>query len=243
MILGMITLPARPAPLEVDPSRTAALVIDMQNDFGSTGGMFDRAGVDISAIRAAVPPTRRVLDACRRTGIPVVYVTMQHPADLANAGPEDGPHLLKHRPLAVGEPVVAPDGSEGAILVEGTWNTRIVDELSPRPGEAIVSKHRYSGFFETRLNDVLVTLDAKYLLVTGCTTSICVESTVRDAMFRDYSCVVLEDCTAEPLGAATPRTNHEASLLNIEVLFGWISSSEAVVSALGAERALEAASH
>jgi ureidoacrylate peracid hydrolase len=56
-----------------------------------------------------------------------------------------------------------------------------------------VSKHRYSGFFETKLDDVLRELGATHLLVTGCTTSVCVESTVRDAMFRNYHSIVLED--------------------------------------------------
>jgi ureidoacrylate peracid hydrolase len=71
----------------------------------------------------------------------------------------------------------------------------------------------------------------EHLIVTGCTTSICVESTVRDAMFRDYTCLVVEDCVAEPLGADMPRTNHEASLLNIEALLGWVASSDAVIAA------------
>lgn len=75
-------------------------------------------------------------------------------------------------------------------------------------------------------------LGANYLLVTGCTTSVCVESTVRDAMFRDYACIVLEDCTAEPLGAGLPRTNRDASLLVIETRFGWVSNARAVVDAL-----------
>ncbi len=116
--------------------------------------------------------------------------------------------------------------------MEGTWNTEILDEVEPRPGEIVVSKHRYSGFFETELDDMLRGLNAKYLIVVGLTTSICVESTVRDAMFRDYTCLVLEDCTAEPLGSGLARTNHEASLLNIEALFGWVSSSDALIDAL-----------
>lgn len=55
---------------------------------------------------------------------------------------------------------------------------------------------------------------------------------MRDATFRDYSCLILEDCTAEPIGAGFARTNHEASLLVIETLFGWISNSQAVLGAL-----------
>jgi len=61
---------------------------------------------------------------------------------------------------------------------------------------------------------------------------VCVESTVRDAMVRDYTCVVLEDCTAEPIGAELTRTNHEASLLVMETLFGWISNSRTAGAAL-----------
>lgn len=227
----MITISSRPGPLKVNLAETAVLVIDMQNDFGAPGGMFDRAGIDVSAIGAAAVLTGRVLDAAREADVPVVYVTMEHPSDLANAGPEDGPHWVKHLPLGAGEAVTAPDGRPSRILIKDTWNTRILDGLEPRPGEVVVSKHRYSGFFETELDDVLKALPAKYLIVTGCTTSICVESTVRDAMFRDYTCLVLEDCTAEPLGADLARTNHEASLLNIEMLLGWVSDSGSVIDA------------
>lgn len=199
--------------------------------------MFDRAGIDISAISAAADRTRVVLGAARRAGLPVVYVTMQHEPDLSDAGPADGPHWLKHLPLGVGDDVVAPDGSAGRFLVRGTWNTQILDSLAPEPGDAIVAKRRYSGFFETELDGVLRELGADVLLVTGCTTSVCVESTVRDAMFRDYTCVVLEDCTAEPIGAGLVRTNHEASLLVIETLFGWVSSAGVVCDALARQTA------
>ena len=228
----MITVASRPGPLDLDEARAAVLVIDMQNDFGASGGMFDRAGIDIRGIGAAAAATGTVLTAARDAGIPVVYLTMEHPADLSNAGPEDGPHWIKHKPLEVGAEVVAPDGSPTRTLVKDTWSTQILDELEPRPGDSVISKHRFSGFFETELNDVLRGLNARYLIVTGCTTSICVESTVRDAMFRDYTCLVLEDCTAEPIGSDLPRTNHEASLLNIQTLFGWVSNSAELIQAL-----------
>lgn len=242
IIVGVIEVAARPSPLEVDPRRTAVVVIDMQNDFGARGGMFDRAGIDISAIKAAIEPTRRLIAVAREAGVPVMYVKMEHPVDLSNVGPFDGPHWIKHLRLKVGDEVTAPDGSPSRILIEGTWNTQIVDELQPQPGDVVVSKHRYSGFFETALDEELRSLRTKYLVVVGCTTSICVESTVRDAMFRDYTCVVVEDCTAEPLGADLPRTNHQASLLNIEALFGWVATSEALIDALTARRAVASAS-
>ena len=235
----MVTLDARPEPLDVDPRRLAVLVVDMQNDFGARGGMFDRAGIDIAGIEEAAENTRAVLGAARAAGLPVVYLTMEHSADLADAGPADGPHRIKHAPLRLGENVTAPDGSPGGILVRDTWNTRILDDLAPQPGDSIVSKHRYSGFFETDLDDVLRGLGAQALLVAGCTTSVCVEATVRDAMYRDYTCIVLEDCTAEPIGADQPQTNHDASLRVIQTLYGWISSSGSVLSALAAQTELE----
>ena len=129
---------------------------------------------------------------------------------------------------------MSPEGSEGRILVEDTWNTQIVDLLAPEPGDHIVPKHRYSGFFETGLDTLLRSLGVKFLLFTGATTSVCVESTVRDAMYRDYTSIVLEDCTAEPIGADLPRTNHEASLTVIETLFGWVSNADAAREILAA---------
>jgi ureidoacrylate peracid hydrolase len=228
----MITVEARPEPLLVDPGLTAVLVVDMQNDFGAPGGMFARAGVDIRGIEAAAAATEPVLHAAREAGIPVVYLKMAHTADLADAGPADGPHWLKHGPLGIGQTIAAPDGAETRVLVDGTWSTEILDELAPEPGDHVVRKHRYSGFFETELEELLRSLGVRYLLVTGCTTSVCVESTVRDAMFRDFSCVVLEDCTAEPIGAELDRSNHDASLTVIETLFGWVTGSEAVLSTL-----------
>lgn len=126
----------------------------------------------------------------------------------------------------------APDWRAGRILVAGTWNTEILPRLAPQAGDVVVSKHRYSGFFQTGLDRVLQERGIVHLVVTGCTRSVCVESTVRDAMFRDYHCVVLGDCTAEPIGDGLPRSNHEASLLTIRLLFGWVSDSARFVEAL-----------
>jgi ureidoacrylate peracid hydrolase len=204
----------------------------MQNDFGAKGGMFDRAGIDIAPIERAVAPTMRAVAAARSVAMPIVYIKMQHTADLANAGRPSTPHWIKHQPMAVGETVTSPDGRSSRVLVEDTWNTEILPSLTPLEGDVIVSKHRYSGFFETNLDEILRDRGIESLVVTGCTTSVCVESTIRDAMFRDYHCVLLEDCTAEPIANNAPRSNHEASLLTIQLLFGWVSNSEQFIKAL-----------
>ena len=225
-------LPAKPHPVSLDTATCAVIVIDMQNDFGSEGGMFHRAGIDISMIQRAVEPTRRTVVAAREIGIPVIYLKMGFKGDLSDAGPLDSPNYARHQFLGVGSVVLAPDGRESRVLVRDTWNTDIVSELTPEPTDVVLYKHRFSGFFETELDAVLKRLGIKHLIVTGCTTSICVESTIRDAMFRDYSCVLVEDCTGEPIGHDIKRSNHDASLLSIQVLLGWTSSSEEFVKAL-----------
>jgi ureidoacrylate peracid hydrolase len=228
----MITIDARPDSMTVDPIRTAVIVVDMQNDFGAAGGMFARAGIDISAIRSVVAPTAKVLAAARRAGMTVVYLKMGFKPDLSDAGAPDSPTWLKHLPFGVGDIVTAPDGTESRILIRDTWNTEILDELAPEEGDVALFKHRYSGFYGTDLDETLTRQGITSLVFTGCTTSVCVESTLRDAMFRDYQCLLLEDCTAEPIGSDAPRTNHDASLLVVQTLFGRTARSEDLLDAL-----------
>jgi len=238
----LVTVDAKPEPITIDTHKAALIVIDMQNDFGSPGGMFDRAGIDISAIRQAIEPTKRAIAAARQQAIPIVYVKMGFRPDLSDAGPPDSPNRTKHVRVHAGKTVQAPDGSESRILIRGTWNTDIVSELAPLAGDVVMYKHRFSAFFETELDDILKRLKAEYLIFTGCTTSVCVESTIRDAMFRNYSCVLLEDCTAEPIGQGLSRSNHEASLLLLQTLFAWISHSEKFIEALEQRSAVVATS-
>src|SRR5580765_6406311 len=140
-------LDARPEPIDIDTARCTVLVIDMQNDFGSKGGMFDRAGIDISGIRRAVEPTASVLTAARRAGIRVVYLKMGYRADLSDLGAPDSPNRLRHLRMGVGETMVAPGGREARLLVRDTWGTDILPELTPQPEDAVVYKTRFSGFF------------------------------------------------------------------------------------------------
>jgi ureidoacrylate peracid hydrolase len=227
-----IVVDARPEPLALDPGRTAVIVVDMQNDFGAEGGMFARAGIPIGEITTVVDLIAHVLDAARRTGMTVVYLTMQFEPDLSNAGAPDAPNFLKHKPLGIGEVVAAPDDRESRTLVRGSWGTEILPELAPEEGDLVVAKHRYSGFFETDLDAILRGRRIESLIFTGCTTSVCVDSTLRDAFYRDYRCLLLADCTGEPIGSDLSRSNHEATLLVIETLFGWVSDSPSLLRAL-----------
>jgi ureidoacrylate peracid hydrolase len=221
-----ITIAAKPQAIELDLAKMAILVIDMQNDFGARGGMFERGGIDIGPIQRVVAPIRNVLEAGREAGLPIVFLKMGFLPDLSDLGPEDAPFRAHHRGFAPGTSVQAPNGQPSRLLVRDTWSTEILPELAPRKGDTVVWKHRYSGFYETELDAVLKGKGVRSLIVTGCTTSVCVESTVRDAMFRDYFCVLLADCMAEPVGT------HESSLELLQARFAWVTESNEFLHAL-----------
>ena len=220
-----ITVAAKPEPIEVGLAKTAILVVDMQNDFGAKGGMFDRGGIDIAPIQRVAVSVRKVLDASREAGVPIVFLKMGYRPDLSDLGAEDAPFRAHHRGFAPGTVVQSPHGPS-RLLVRDTWNTEILPELAPKAGDVEVWKHRYSGFYETELDAVLKQKRVKWLIVTGCTTSVCVESTVRDAMFRDYFCLLLADCMAEPVGT------HESSLALMQARFAWVTESTDFLQAL-----------
>jgi ureidoacrylate peracid hydrolase len=224
---------AKPDSITMELSKTAVIVVDMENDFGSKGGMFDRAGIDISMIKKTINPTAKVLQVARNAGIKIIYLKMGYKQDLSDLGSDDSPNRIRHlKILNVGDTITTPTGTKSRILIRNLWGTEIVPELKPQAEDIVIYKTRFSGFFKTDLDSILTNLGKKYLIITGCTTSICVESTVRDAMYRDYSSIVLEDCTAEPIGYGLARSNHMASILNIQVLLGWVSSSEEFIKSL-----------
>ena len=230
----VIMLAAQPEPIAIDTAKTAVIVVDMQNDFGAKGGMFDRAGIDLSGIQKAIGPTASVLAAARQAGVKIVYLKMGFRPDLSDLGAPDSVNRVRHLRMGVGETIRAPDGSESRILIRDTWNTDILPELAPEAGDVVIYKHRYSGFFETDLDAILKQAGVKTLIITGCTTSVCVVSTVRDAMFRDYACVLLADCMGEPIGQGLSRSNHEASLFAMQTGFGWISNAGEFIKAIEA---------
>lgn len=228
----VVTIDAKPEPVAINPKNTAIIVVDMENDFAAKGGMFDRAGVDISGAQKVIAPTAKVLAAARAAGMKIIYLKMGYHSDLSDLGAPDSVNRVRHLKMSVGQTVRAPDGRESKILIRDTWNTDIVGELKPQTDDIIMYKTRFSGFYRTDLDATLKKLGIRHLIMTGVTTSICVDSTVRDAMFRDYLCVLLKDCMAEPIGSDLPRTNHEASLLTAEVLLGWVSDSDRLLKAL-----------
>lgn len=98
-----------------------------------------------------------------------------------------------------------------------------MDELAPQPGDILVPKPRYSGFFNSQLDSTLRARGIRNLVFTGIATNVCVESTLRDGFHLEYFGVVLADATHQ----AGPEFAQQAALYNIETFFGWVSSVDA----------------
>jgi ureidoacrylate peracid hydrolase len=220
----MAALTARPRPLQIDLARTALIVVDMQNAFASKGGMFDLAGLDISGAEAAVEANRRLIAACRKAAVKVVYLQMSYKPDLSDAGDPSSPNFHKELGLVM---MRARPELAGQLLIDNTWDWQIVDALAPLPGDHVVRKTRYSGFCRTGLEDYLREAGIRYLLFSGIATNVCVESTARDAFFAEFWPILVED----GMNHSGPDFNRQATLWNFEHVFGWVTNADHVVAA------------
>jgi ureidoacrylate peracid hydrolase len=212
-----IMLPARPEPIPVSVSQTAVIVIDMQNAYASPGGYLDLAGFDISGAAKVIQNTKAVLEVARAAGMPVIYFQNGWDADYVEAGGPGSPNFHKSNALKT---MRARPELQGTLLAKGTWDYELVDELKPRPGDIVLHKTRYSGFFNSQLDSTLRSRNIRNIVVVGIATNVCVESTLRDGFFLEYFGIVLEDATHQ----AGPEFVQQAAIYNIEKFFGWVSS-------------------
>ena len=179
------------------PGRTAVVVIDPQNDFLHPDGWYATHGVDISHMQATIGPIRRLVEAARERGVPVIW-TRHGSRGLEDAGP-----FVQLRPFL----------AEGGLR-QNTWGYEVLEELGPQPGDWFVEKTRLSAFFSTTLEVVLRSLKAETVLFAGVLTNQCVAATSKDATFRDFKPIVVAECT----GTTMPQL-HEPALEMMRV--GW----------------------
>jgi len=214
---------AEPYEFDFDPQTTALVVIDMQRDFVDPGGFGEALGNDVSLLRRALEPTRRVLDACREAGVQVIHTREGHRPDLSDCPPAK---LARGR-LANG---IGDPGPMGRILVRGEYGHDIVDSLQPLADEPVVDKPGKGAFYATDLEHMLRSRGIKSLVVTGVTAEVCVQTTVREANDRGFECLVLSDCIASYF----PEF-YEMTLKMIKAqggIFGWVAPSDAFLAVL-----------
>jgi ureidoacrylate peracid hydrolase len=220
-----VTVQAEPEPLEIDLSRTAVIVVDMQNTFVRRGGIFDLAGFDVATIEKIIRPCRAIVRAAREKGIKVIYTQMGYRPDLSDSGAPDSPLWRKSRglPLLRQRPEL-----RDKLYIYGTWGADIIEELKPQPGDIVIQKPKHDGFIGTNLDIVLRTYNIKYLVFTGTATNICVESTLRHAFFLEYFPILVADAVAQ-LG---PGTTQEATIFNVRTIFGWVTTWQNLLNAV-----------
>jgi len=214
---------AQPYEFAFDPAHCALVIIDMQRDFLEPGGFGEMLGNDVSQLRRAIEPNRRLLAAWRAAGLLAIHTREGHRPDLA-----DLPPAKKVR--GGGATTIGDAGPMGRILVRGEPGHDIIPELYPAAGEPVIDKPGKGAFFATDLHAILQNRGITQLVVTGVTTEVCVNTTVREANDRGYDCLVVADCCASYF-----PDFHEAGLKMIKAqggIFGWVANADDIIAAL-----------
>src|SRR4051795_2390858 len=198
----------------LDPSRTAMLIQDLQNDVISEGGAFADSGSPAHAKEQIVVANVAALaDACRAKGIPVIHVWY--------IVEEGAPGLKLNAPLFNGV-------KDTNALVRGTWGAAAADGLEPKAGDYVVEKMRMSGWQGTKLQNLLDGLGRDTVIVTGAWTNMSIEHTSRTGADMGFSMIVPEDCCST-MNADWRRASIDYALQNVSQ----VTSCAAVKAAIG----------
>ena len=196
------------ANVAIDPSNSALLIQDMQNDIVKS----DRPVVPMGGSQL-IANCVKLMNKARQVGMPIIYVRVSRRSDLKDA---------PRPPLGVSASPAA-----GPALTEGTPGADVVSELAPRPEDPIVTKHTTSPFNTTDIEVYLRRFGVNTLILTGYSTTGVVEGSLRDARDKDYDCVVVRDCCA----AATDQEQNTC----MDIVFprmAWVADVDEVIDAI-----------
>lgn len=208
--------------LPFDLKTTALVMIDMQRDFVEPGGFGEALGNDVSLVRTAIEPCKKVLKAARDHKMLVIHTREGHRADLTDCPPA--------KLTRGGQTFIGTKGPMGRILVRSEDGHDIIPELYPIAGEPIIDKPGKGAFYQTDLHLILQNHGIKTLIVCGVTTEVCVNTTVREANDRGYECIIPQDC----VGSYFPEFQKYAlEMIKAQgAIFGWVSDANAIVEGL-----------
>ncbi|RIV40028.1 cysteine hydrolase family protein [Micromonospora radicis] len=167
------------AEVRAEPSTSALVVVDVQNDFCHPDGVFARAGFALTGLAELIVNVNTLVRAARDGGRPVVWIRMEWSDDESVGVLAERSRFLRREGLRA-----------------GTWGSELVDGLDVSAEDLVVTKQRFSAFYRTDLESRLRGRGVTTLVTAGVRTDFCVESTVRDAFFRDFRVVVAQDATA-----------------------------------------------
>ncbi len=163
----MTTLAARPETITFDAQQSALIVVDMQNAYASQGGYLDLAGFDVSATKPVIENIKTAVAAARAAGMLIIWFQNGWDDQYVEAGGPGSPNF--HKSNALKTMRKRPE-LQGKLLAKGGWDYQLVDELVPEPGDIVLPKPRYSGFFNTPLDSLLRSRGIRHLVFTGIAT-------------------------------------------------------------------------
>jgi ureidoacrylate peracid hydrolase len=173
--------------------QTALLVIDMQRGFLDPG-----AALEVPEGRQIIPNVRRLIDVCRRRGVPVVFSQFVYSTSVPCL--RGDPFGIEHLPADEGGPSGFGYASRNCLIgpasEDGPNSVDVVAELAQLPNELVVRGHTYDKFYGTPLDLALRSQDVRYLLITGVVTDVCVNATLISAASRNYRVTAVTDGVA-----------------------------------------------
>lgn len=187
----------------------ALIVIDVQNGFVSRGGSYDLLGMNILPYQELIPRIRQMIKTCRIAKIPIFYTqAIREPSgiDLLT-------HTHKILPRSREERI-----RKKTICVRGTWDAKIVDDIKPDDkNDHIIIKRRDSAFHNTEIEVWLRSIGVDTLVFCGIDTSICVESSLRDAFNIGYDVILISDATA-----SSNKKHYESTIEHVKDYYGLV---------------------
>lgn len=219
----MAKINAQPYDFKFETFSIALIVIDMQRDFIEAGGFGESLGNDVTRLQAIVPTVKKLIEGFRAVGLPVIHTRECHLADLS-----DCPDYKRNR----GEPHlrIGDDGPMGRLLIKGEAGVEIIPNLRPTENEHVIDKPGKGAFYATNLQKILTDMKIQQLVFAGVTTEVCVQTTMREANDRGYSCLLATDATESYFA--------EFKLATIDMMIaqsgivGCASTTEDILSAL-----------
>jgi ureidoacrylate peracid hydrolase len=179
----------------------ALIVIDVQNGFVTKGGSYNLLGMYTLQYECVIPKIQELITKCRNAGMPVFYTQ----AVRETSGIDLLTRTHKILPKAREERIM-----KKPICVRGTWDAEIVDDIKPLSEDHVVIKRRDSAFHDTEIEVWLRSLGVDTLIFCGIDTSICVETSLREAFNIGYDVVLISDATA-----SSNRKHYESTLENV----------------------------
>lgn len=218
---------AKPYPyLLPEDCQIALLIIDMQRDFIEPGGFGDALGNEVSRLRSIIPNVQRLQTAFRQAHLPIFQTVEGHQPDLSDCPPSK-------RDRGRGSLKIGDVGPMGRILILGEPGNSIIPELTPLPNEVVIPKPGKGAFFNTSLEMHLKQQGITHLMITGVTTEVCVQTTMREANDRGYECLLVEDATESYFPDFKQATL--AMICAQGGIVGWVSTTDDVLTALATQ--------